>query len=591
MNSVQDLIAKGNFDQALSLLSLNPSSIDHFNKYLLIGQIFEKMGYYEESEAYAKNLMTIAPDQRSKVKANIQYASICLTFKRGNAFTKALAKSRKEFLKLPLKERNETEMKFWEGTLLRLIGQTSYTKSKDLSALEYFYEANSIFESIESNEAKERNIITLFDIGDIYEKQGELNKALEYFERSYTSSLELQNDNLTANILASKGRVFRKQEKYEDAVSALEAGLNLIDRLDNKISYLTLLDDLILSYHKLKDYTAATELKRKSIQIQDSFDRPEILKITDSHSEMLEDHIGPKNALIELKNVSSSFEEGGSYYRTLNNMNLTIFPGEFLVFRGPSGSCKSTLLRTLAGLAPVDTGSVFLNGKPISSLGDKERKNFLRQQKIAYIQDDVLVGDGKRVNLFESSKALYDTSSLSSPILRTKVNQLMNKQNEEIETIIRNDVKLAFQIVEIEQQYREKAARFGIPAWHIHQVTDTVMQDHVGEGGKKRYSDFLKESSHKAITSFIQKDRDLRLLIARVILSQPKVIFADEPTVMIASETSEAILEVLDLYRKEANAALVLITHRGSLTEKATRQVFLRKGRITSIMECHPTNI
>ncbi|MHA1969761.1 MAG: hypothetical protein ACW964_18445 [Candidatus Hodarchaeales archaeon] len=114
------------------------------------------------------------------------------------------------------------------------------------------------------------------------------------------------------------------------------------------------------------------------------------------------------------------------------------------------------------------------------------------------------------------------------------------------------------------------------------------MQDHVGEGGKQRYSDFLKASSHKAISSFLEKDKILRLLIARIILSQPSVIFADEPTVMIASETSKAILEVLDLYRKTTNAALILITHRGSLTEKATRQVFLRKGRITSIMEMLP---
>lgn len=590
MNSVQELIAKGNLDQALSLIHLNPSFMDHFSKYLMISQIFEKKGYFEESEAYAKYLMENAPDQLSKVKANIQYASTCLTFQRGNAFTKALDKSRKEYLRLPLNERNETNIKFWEGTLLRLIGQDSYSKSKELSVLDYFFEAESIFKAIESSEAKEKHIITINDIGDIYEKQGELNKALEYYERSYEASLELENDNLVSNSLASKGRVFHKQGKYEDAIIDLKTGLSLIDRLNNKIIYLSLLDDLILCYTKLKDYNAATELKRKSIQIQDSFHHPEILRITESPIDTLEDQIVAKNALIELRNVSSSFEEEGSFYRTLNNINLVIYPGEFLVLRGPSGSCKSTLLRTAAGLAPVDTGGVFLNYKLISNLEDKKRIEFLKHQRIAYIQDDVLIGDGKRVNLFESRKTLHDTSSFSSPTLKTKVNELLNKQDEEIETVIRNDVKLAFQIAEIEKQYRDKATSFGIPAWHIHHVTDSIMQDHKGEGGKKRYSDFLKASSHKAISSILQKDKELRLLIARTILSQPKVIFADEPTVMIASETSKAILEVLDLYRKETNAALVLITHRGSLTRKATRQVFLRKGKITSIMECYPLN-
>jgi len=590
MNSVQNLIAKGNYDEALSLLHLNPDSFEYFDRFLAISQVFERKGYFEESEAYAKYLMKIAPNQLSKVKANIQYASTCLTFQRGNAFTKALDESRGEYLRLPLNERNETCIKFWEGNLLRLIGQESYTKDKKISALDYFFEAESIFKAIESNEAKERHIITLSDIGDIYEKQGELNKALEYYERSYKASLELENDNLASNSLASKGRVFRKKGEYEEAITDLEAGLSLIDRFSNKINYLTLLDDLILVYNKLKDYNAATKLKRKSIQIQDSFHRPEILKIAESPVDTLEEHNIAKNALIELRNVSSSFEEEGSYYRTLDNINLVIYPGEFLVFRGPSGSCKSTLLRTLAGLAPVDIGGVFINSKLITNMENKERIEFLKQQRMAYIQDDVLIGDGKRVNVFETRSTSFDTSSLTSPILRTKVNELVNKDNEEIENIIRNDVKLAFQIADIENQYRQKAVSFGIPAWSIHHITETVMQDHVGERGKKRYSDFLKASSHKAISSFVQKDKELRLLIARIILSQPKVIFADEPTVMIASETSKAILEVLDLYRKETNAALVLITHRGSLTRKATRQVFLRKGKITSIMECYPLN-
>ncbi|MHA2303963.1 MAG: ATP-binding cassette domain-containing protein [Candidatus Hodarchaeales archaeon] len=586
MNSVRELIAKGNYDNALSLLQSNPDSYNQFDQYLLTSQIFEKKGYFEESEAHSRYAISNAPDQQSKVIANIQHASICLTFQRGKAFSKALDTSRREFLILPLDQRRI--IKFWESNLLRLIGQASYNKYKELSALDYFFEAESILKSIESNEAKENYIETLTEIGNIYEKQGELIKAIDFYNRSYKDSLELENDKLTANILASKGRVFRKQERYEKAINVFEAALTLIDGLENKFSFLTLLDDLILCYHKLKDYSAATELKRKSIQLQDSFDRPEILKIPDSPIVTLKDPTGKENALIELRNVSSSYEESGSYYRTLNNINLSIFPGEFVVLRGPSGSCKSTLLRTCAGLSPVDTGEIFINGKLLSSLEEKERLNFLKRRKFAYIQDDVLIGDGKRVNLFESRSTLLDTSSLTSPILRTKVNELINRDKEEIENIIRNDIKLAFQIAEIENQYRQKASSYGIPAWYIHHVTDAIMQDHVGEGGKQRYSDFLKASSHKAISSFLEKDKILRLLIARIILSQPSVIFADEPTVMIASETSKAILEVLDLYRKTTNAALVLITHRGSLTEKATRQVFLRKGRITSIMEMLP---
>jgi len=52
MNSVQNLISKGNYDEALSLLHLNSNSIEYFDRFLVISQIFEKKGYYEESEAY-----------------------------------------------------------------------------------------------------------------------------------------------------------------------------------------------------------------------------------------------------------------------------------------------------------------------------------------------------------------------------------------------------------------------------------------------------------------------------------------------------------------------------------------------------------
>ena len=63
--------------------------------------------------------------------------------------------------------------------------------------------------------------------------------------------------------------------------------------------------------------------------------------------------------LIELKNVSKSF--GG--YNILDKINLTIYRGEALVIIGPSGTGKSTILRLIAGLLPLDTGKIYIKGK------------------------------------------------------------------------------------------------------------------------------------------------------------------------------------------------------------------------------------
>ena len=66
-----------------------------------------------------------------------------------------------------------------------------------------------------------------------------------------------------------------------------------------------------------------------------------------------------KIPLIELKGVSKSF---GSNV-ILNRVNLTIGRGEALVIIGPSGTGKSTILRMIAGLLPIDEGEIYINGK------------------------------------------------------------------------------------------------------------------------------------------------------------------------------------------------------------------------------------
>lgn len=54
-------------------------------------------------------------------------------------------------------------------------------------------------------------------------------------------------------------------------------------------------------------------------------------------------------------------------------LDLEIHDGEFLVLVGPSGSGKSTTLRMLAGLEPLDAGSIFLGGEDVSQLDAKDR--------------------------------------------------------------------------------------------------------------------------------------------------------------------------------------------------------------------------
>ncbi|GHC86122.1 sugar ABC transporter ATP-binding protein [Pseudorhodoferax aquiterrae] len=65
---------------------------------------------------------------------------------------------------------------------------------------------------------------------------------------------------------------------------------------------------------------------------------------------------------LELKNVQKSFGDA----HIIKGVDLAIEKGEFIVFVGPSGCGKSTLLRLIAGLEPITSGQLMLDGRDIT---------------------------------------------------------------------------------------------------------------------------------------------------------------------------------------------------------------------------------
>ena len=66
---------------------------------------------------------------------------------------------------------------------------------------------------------------------------------------------------------------------------------------------------------------------------------------------------------IVIKNLEKSFGEN----KVINNFNIDIKDGEFIVLVGPSGCGKSTLLRMVSGLESIDQGEIFLDTKLINN--------------------------------------------------------------------------------------------------------------------------------------------------------------------------------------------------------------------------------
>src|SRR5690348_10729567 len=70
-------------------------------------------------------------------------------------------------------------------------------------------------------------------------------------------------------------------------------------------------------------------------------------------------------ASIELDRVGMTYETGSGPVEALRDIDLAVREGEFVSLVGPSGCGKSTLLRVVAGLRPMTSGSVVVDGVPV----------------------------------------------------------------------------------------------------------------------------------------------------------------------------------------------------------------------------------
>ena len=89
--------------------------------------------------------------------------------------------------------------------------------------------------------------------------------------------------------------------------------------------------------------------------------------------------------MIQIKNLTKIYEVNKNNITTaLNNINLEIKEGELIILKGSSGSGKSTILSTIAGLSRPTSGEVIINNERISKLPDNFASIF-RREHIGFI--------------------------------------------------------------------------------------------------------------------------------------------------------------------------------------------------------------
>ena len=112
---------------------------------------------------------------------------------------------------------------------------------------------------------------------------------------------------------------------------------------------------------------------------------------------------------IVIKNLEKSFGEN----KVINNFNIDIKDGEFIVLVGPSGCGKSTLLRMVSGLESIDQGEIFLDTKLINNLIPSKREIAMVFQSYALYP---------HMNVFENMSFGLKMEKISKNEISEKVN-------------------------------------------------------------------------------------------------------------------------------------------------------------------------
>lgn len=220
---------------------------------------------------------------------------------------------------------------------------------------------------------------------------------------------------------------------------------------------------------------------------------------------------------IEVTNLSKRVFDASGELTILNDINFTVPSGQTIAIVGASGSGKSTLLGLLAGLDVPSRGSVKIDGVDIFQL-DEDSRAALRKQKLGFV--------------FQSFQLLGHLTALENVMLPLE---------------LRSD------------QYSAAQAR----------ELATHMLDRVGLSSRLRHYPKLLSGGEQQ-----------RVALARAFVTQPPLLFADEPTGSLDAMTGAAVMDLMFSLNRERGSTLVLVTHDSKVAELCQRELTISAGKL-----------
>lgn len=212
-----------------------------------------------------------------------------------------------------------------------------------------------------------------------------------------------------------------------------------------------------------------------------------------------------KKELIKINNLNKEFGK----VKALNNINLSVYEGEWLAIMGPSGSGKSTLLNILSLMDTPSSGEYILDNENLEQM-DEEQKITLRREKIGLV--------------FQQFHLIPYLNALENVMLSQYYHSSVDEE----------DAKMVLEKVGLS-----------------HRLTHLPSQL---SGGEQQ-----------------------RVCIARVLINNPELLLADEPTGNLDEANEQIVLQTLQKLKNEGKT-IVLITHNPDLAKFADRTLILQHG-------------
>lgn len=226
--------------------------------------------------------------------------------------------------------------------------------------------------------------------------------------------------------------------------------------------------------------------------------------------------------IIQAVGIQKSYRTGSVTVQALRGIDFSVARGEMVAIMGPSGCGKTTLLNCLSGLDTIDEGQIWLEGRDLARMSDRDRTSY-RALRMGFV-----------FQVFNLLPVLNAVENVELPLLVAGINS-----------------------GEARKKAMAALAKVGLTDWARHRPAEL-------SGGQRQ-----------------------RVTIARSLVNEPAIVWADEPTGSLDSKTATEIIELLRELNRTAGLTFVLVTHDEGVGDRCDRIVRMSDGRIVD--EDRPT--